>query len=409
MKKNKLAIYGGSKIRKRPLPSRMLFGEKELKSVMAVFRDSWRAGVDFGYQDKYEKLFTDNFCEFQGGGFADGVSSGTAAIYLALKALDIKPGSDVVVSPVTNPGGVAPIIIQGMNVVVADSKPNSFLAGPDEFKRAITPNTRAAVLNHSGGLPIDMEPILKIARTKGIKIIEDCSQAHGALYKGKRVGCFGDIAVFSTMFSKNLSTGGCGGLVYTKNKKYYWLIRSLADRGKPFQNSKFDLKNAGKYLFPALNFNLDELSCAIGLSVLSRLQKIIDKRLKIVQKINSSLKSSSVVFARKQSLSGIPSPFFHTVEVAVEKLKVSKKQFAKAIAAEGIWINPHYMEVVCEWNWIQKYLKYKSTTQNAINFRNRSFNILFNERFTNKDISDLIASILKVENFLVKKGAFYGA
>ena len=398
MSRAKLAINGGSKVRERPMPYRKLFGEEELESVIRVFHDSWQEGRDFGYQGKYEKLYTDKFCEFQGGGFADAVSSGTAAIYLALKALDIQHGSNVIVSPITDPGSAAPIIIAGMNPVVADSSPNSFNIGPDEFEKALTSNTRAAILSHIGGHPIDMEPILEIAQARGIKIVEDCSQAHGALYKGKRVGRFGDIAAFSTMFSKGHSTGGCGGLVYTENEDYYWLIRSLADRGKPFRNPDFDMKNPSENLFPALNFNLDELSCAIGLSTLSRLQEIIDKRYEIAIKLDAALEESSVVFPCHRQPDSKPSLFFHTVEVTVNKLRVSKREFAEAVAAEGIWLNPHYNFVVSEWKWMQRYLPDNQKIPNAIDFRNRTFNILFTELFTDMEIEDIIKAILKVES-----------
>ena len=96
-----LAINGGPKVRDKPMPSRRLFGASELEAVREVFRDSWDCGIDFGYQGKYEKRYTDKFCEFQDGGYADAVSSGTAGIFVALKALDLEAGSDVLVSPVT--------------------------------------------------------------------------------------------------------------------------------------------------------------------------------------------------------------------------------------------------------------------------------------------------------------------
>lgn len=403
MKRCELASNGGPKVRQKPFPYRRLFGENELEMVTRVFRDSWREGRDFGYQEKYEKLYTEKFCEFQGGGFADAVSSGTAAIYLAVKAVDLEAGSDVIVSPVTDPGSVSPIIVAGMNPVIADSRPGSFNIGPDEFEKALTSSTRAALLTHVGGHPIDVEPILEIASSRGIKIIEDCSQAHGALYKGKRVGRFGDIAAFSTMFSKNHATGGCGGLVYTENEDYRWLIRSLADRGKPFRTADFDAKNPSEFLFPALNFNLDELSCAIGLSTLSRLQETIDRRYEIARKVETGLQESSVVFPCQTQADCKPSLFFLTIEVAVQKLKVPKKEFAEAVAAEGIWINPHYSYVLSEWKWLENYIKYKTPTPNAKSFRDRTFNILFNERFSDADIRDVISSILKVESVLAKK------
>ena len=402
--KEALAIDGGPKIREKPLPYRKLFGEAELRIVERVFEDAWQEGVDFGYQGKYEKLYTDDFCKFQGGGFADAVSSGTAAIYVALMAMELEAGSDVIVSPVTDPGSIAPVIIAGMNPVVADSRPGSFNIGPDEFHDALTTNTSAAILTHVGGHPIQMDSIMEIANSKGIKIIEDCSQSHGAIFGGNRVGCFGDIAVFSTMFSKNHATGGCGGLVYTRNEDYYWQVRSLADRGKSFDDPGFDPKNPSMSLFPALNFNLDELSCAIGFSTLSRLQGTIDKRLEIADKIDEALSESSVVYPCWRLPNSRPSVFFHTVMVDTGRLKVSKERFAQAVSEEGIGVNPHYKYVVSEWEWMQMYMTEKNVVfHNATKFRNSSFNILFNERFTDKEVQDIIRSILKVESHYVKE------
>jgi len=392
-----LAINGGPKIRSTPLPYRKLFGEKELDIVREVFENSWNTGKDFGFQGKYEALYTQKFCEFQGGGYADAVASGTVAIYLAIQALELEKNCEVIVSPVTDPGSVSPIIISNYMPVIADSGKESFNIDVDEFEKVITSKTKAAVLTHLGGHPIDIDPIIEVAKSKNIKIIEDCSQAHGALYKGKKVGRFGDIAAFSTMFSKIHATGGCGGLVYTENKDLYWLIRSFADRGKHFHQPNFDYKAPGDFQFPALNLNLDELSCAIGISTLSKLPQTIKKRYEIVKKIDKALEKSLTVYPCIHRYSGHPSIFFHTVQVATEKICVSKKEFAEAIAAEGIWINPEYNLVVSEWKWIQQFLKSNSVTKNATNFKNKSFNILLNEQFTDNDIKDIIQSILKVE------------
>lgn len=178
------------------MPPRQQFGQAELDMVTQVFQDSWEKGVDFGYQDDWENRYTDTFCRFQGGGFADAVCSGTAAVYLALQALDIKPGCEVMVSPVTDPGSISAVVLQGYRIRVADAEPDSFNIGPDQFEAALTDETRAAVLTHMGGIPLDIEPIRQIAPKRGILLVEDCSQAHGARIRGKRVGGFGQTAAF---------------------------------------------------------------------------------------------------------------------------------------------------------------------------------------------------------------------
>ena len=392
-----LAINGGTPVRSAPLPTRRLFGEDELRKVTEVFTTSWETGVDFGFQGVFEQEYTEAFCAFQGAGFADAVSTGTIAVYLALATLDLPRGSDVVVSPVTDPGSVSPVIFLGHTPVVADSQPNNFNIGAEQFDAALTPNTRCAIITHLGGIPVDLAPILDIAKAKGIAVIEDCSQAHGAMYQGKRVGTFGDLAAFSTMFSKNHATGGCGGLVYTKDESLYWRCRALADRGKSFDHQDFDPRDPDTFFFPSLNFNLDELSCAIGVSTLAKLQSTIDRRLEIIKTIDAGLSGSKVVTPITGPEDIIPSPFFHTLVVDTDRISVTKNEFAAAVRSEGVGINPGYRSVVSQWGWLRQYLKNPTDTPNAVNFRDTSFNILFHEKFTDADARDIIDSILKVE------------
>ena len=169
-----------------------------------------------------------------------------------------------------------------------------------------------------------MDPIVKIARSRKIKIVEDCSQAHGATYKGKKVGTFTEIAAFSNGFSKQLAAGGCAGLVDTKNKDLYWKVRSIADRGKPFHKPNFNFRMTTDFLFPSHNLNAEELSCAIGISVLKKLPKIIKKRHEIAKKIDLGLKDCSVVKSANLELPNSKSSiFFHTVKVDLDKINVS--------------------------------------------------------------------------------------
>jgi perosamine synthetase len=403
MKNNILAIDGGKPIRQNPLPPRINFCDCELEMVKRVFENSWKTGVDFFSQGKFEEEFTKKYCEFLGGGYADAVSSGTAAVYIAFKALNIEPGSDVIVSPATNPGGIMPIALQDVKLIIPDSDVNTFNISPLEFEKSITPKTRAAVLTHLGGNAIDLDPIIEIAKSKNIKIVEDCSQAHGTIYKGKKVGTLTEISASSTMCSKTLTSGGNGGLVFTKDEKTYWHARSLADRGKPFQDPDYNFRMTTNNLYPALNYNSDELSCAMGTSSLARLQSTINSRYKIAKKIDSLLKASKVVSPTNLEIPNSKSSiFFHTVTVDIDKLKVSKVQFANAIAAEGITLNTDFRDITSEWKWINKYTNGIQKTPNALNFRNKTFNILFNENFGDPEIKDIIDSILKVEKFYIK-------
>ena len=296
-----------------------------------------------------------------------------------------------------------PIALQNVKLIIPDSEPNSFNISPVEFEKAITPKTRAAVLTHLGGQAIDLDPIIEIAKSKNIKIVEDCSQAHGTVYKGKKVGTLTEISASSTMCSKTLTSGGNGGMIFTKNEKLYWHARSLADRGKPFTDPDYHFRMTTNNLYPALNYNSDELSCAMGISSLSRLQSTINQRFKIAKKIDISLKESKVVHPTNLEISNSkPSIFFLFFAVDLDKIKESKVEFANAIAAEGITLNTDFRDITCEWKWISEYTSGKQHTPNTLNFRDKTFNILFNENYSDFEIKDIIKSILKVEKVYAK-------
>jgi perosamine synthetase len=400
-KKSDLAIFGGKKVRPKRMPMRCAFGLRELQQIKKVFSVYKDKGVDFGYQGEFEKEYTDAFVRFQGGeGFADAVSTGSAALFIAISALQLEPGSHVLVSPVTDPGTLSAITLNGFVPVLMDSMPGSFNVGLEQFLSRVTGRTKALVLVHIAGKAAPVDEICAAAKARDIKVVEDCSQAHGARCKGRRVGTFGDIAAFSTMYRKSHATGGCGGIVYTRDRRLHLMARAFADRGKPF-GTAFDEKNPASFLFPALNFNLDELSCAIGLSSLSRLDSTIKRRLQFVLGLERALESSSTV-CRAMDCAEDDSPFFQPVFVDTSKLDCTKIEFAQALQAEGIDVNAHYMYVVEEWPFIKPYLGDSFRCRNAIECRDRTFNILLNERYNDAVLKDIIKAVNKVESVYLK-------
>ena len=158
-------------------------------------------------------------------------------------------------------------------------------------------------------------------------------------------------------------------------------------------------------MFPSLNFNADEISCAIGNSVLKKLPKIIKSRLNIVKILKKELQKTKTLTVLEYDDNLVPSFFFCTIIIKKSRLKVSKNLFIKALAAEGIPLNGNYKDILCEWKWLKKSNKFKKIkkSKNAINLRNNSFNLLFNENFSNKDIRMIVESVIKVEKYFCKK------
>ena len=252
-----LAVNGGPRLRAAPFPARGLVGWEEKAAVAAVFDRSIAEGSVPGYNGAEEEAYCQEFSAYMGGGFTDAVNSGTSAVYVALKTLNLEPFSEVIVGAVTDPGGMMPIPLLNMIPMIADTQPGSFNTGPEQVEALISPRTSAILVPHIAGEPADMEGILQVANRHSLPVIEDCAQAHGARLNGRMLGTFGSIAAFSTMFGKHHCSGGQGGLLFTRDEQLYQSCRRASDRGKPFF-----LPQGATNASASLNFNLSDLAAA---------------------------------------------------------------------------------------------------------------------------------------------------
>lgn len=397
-----LAIHGGERLRKTPMPARLALGEDELRMVQEVIDYYRERKVDPGYQGTFEKLYTDEFVAMMGGGYADAVATGTSALYIAVAALNLPKGSEVLVSSITDPGTLAAVVLNGLRPRLVDSKPGSYNVGLQQFVERITPNVTGAVMVHSAGQACEIDKIAEAAHERGIKVVEDCAQAHWAKVRGRPVGVFGDIAAFSTMYRKAHMTGPSGGVVYARDIDIFHKAVAHADRGKPRWRDDFDDRDPMTYLFPALNHNTGEISCAIGYASLRRLETTIINRLAFVSDFVARLVDASDVCSPYR-FSPTDSPFYYPVVVDRDAISCSKVEFAEALRSEGIDLNPHYKYVVVEWPYIRPYLADDFDTPNARDIRDRSFNLYLNEKYGEQESRDTVKAIVKVEKYFAKK------
>jgi len=392
----RLAIEGGNKIRSEPMPRRLAMGRTEVFMLNEAIAAYQLEGVDPGYQGVYEKRYTDDFVDFLGGGYADAVATGTASVFIALAALDLPKGSEVIVSPITDPGTLSAIIMNGLRPRLADSRLMDYNMGAQQVRERLSNNVSAICVVHSAGQATEIDAIVSVAREAGIKVIEDCSQSHGATWRGRQVGTFGDIAAYSTMYRKNHMTGGSGGVVYTRDLNLYRMALAHADRGKPRWQADFDDRNPSGYLFPAMNWNTDELSCAIGIASLKRLPNTIFNRLAFVSELASHLAEMDTIF-RLYPWTPCDSPFIAPIYVDLNGTSRSKLELAEALRAEGIDLNPHYSYVASEWEWSRPHTADSFETPNARQARDASFCLYLNENYGEKEALDVAAAMLKIQ------------
>jgi len=382
------------------MPPRLAIGENERAMVQKVLDYYAARKVDPGYEGVFEKQYTSLFSRMMGGGYTDAVSTGTAALFISIAALELPKGSEVLVSPITDPGTLSAIILNGLTPRLVDTKPDEFVVGRQQFDERIGPNVRAAVIVHSFGQPAEIDQIVEIAHDRGIKVVEDCAQSHFAKHRAKPVGSFGDIAAFSTMYRKAHTSGPSGGLVYCRDEEIFHKAIIYADRGKPRWRNDFDDRDPSTYLVPALNHNTDEISCAIGISSLQRLPTTIINRLAFISDLVSRFEGAKICTPFR--FMPTSSPFVHPMLVDPDAITCSKIEFAEAIRAEGIDLNPHYKYLVADWPYVRPYLADEFDPPNARAIRDRTFILYLNENYGEQESKDVMKATKKVERHFMK-------
>jgi len=410
-----LALNGGNPIRREPFPPRVVIGEEEIDAVMTLLqREKQRGGGLDRYGGEHVDAYEREFAAYHGVEYATAVSSGTAAVHSALSALRLDIAQEVISAPVTDPGGVAPILWNNCIPVFADADPDTMNMDPASVETCVTDRTRAIIVTHLAGQPADMDPILEIARAHDLAVIEDCSQAHAAQYKGRLVGTMGDVAAFSLMGGKHHTAGGQGGMVITNSPEYYWNAKRFADRGKPFNSEE-----TGN-LFLGLNYRMTELEAAIGREQLKKLDGIVSRRRYLVSELQSRIAHLRAVRLGKVIEGAVSSYWLILTRVDVDGLTVDKETFARAVAAEGIPVDPHYDHIVAETPWFLNRATYGKSQcpwncpfyGRAIDYEGRFPNarraidahivLRLHEGCTLAEVDDVAAALSKVEQAFVR-------
>ncbi|MBC7320119.1 DegT/DnrJ/EryC1/StrS family aminotransferase [bacterium] len=335
-------------------PPRIIFDEREKSAILRVVEKTMTGPEAIDMYGKgpevasYEREFADYF----GVKFAAAVSSGTAAIHSAIGALRLEPGSEIITTPITDPGTVAPILMQNCIPIFADVDYETLNLSPESIEKNITEKTKAIIVVHLAGQPCDMDPIMDIAKRYNLYVIEDCAQAHGAKYKGRYVGTFGDLSAFSLMAGKHMNAGGQGGMVITNNEELYWNVKRFSDRGKPFNSTETT------NLLLGLNYRMTELQAAVGRVQLTKLADIKKKRQWIVEKLREGL-SNLKAFRLWRFIDGAePNPWFAFVKFNKEYMRINKEETARVLAEYGLPIGAHYVVPIYNQYWIKNRVTY---------------------------------------------------
>ena len=317
----------------QPIPVNVpLLNGNEEKYLSECIRTGWISS-----EGPFVSQFEDAFAEQVGRKFAISVCNGSAALEVAIAALDIQEGDEVILPTFTIISCAAPIIRAGARPVVVDSDPLTWNMDTNKIEEKITKKTKAIMAVHIYGLPVDMDPVLNLAKKYNLKVIEDAAEAIGQTYKNKQCGNFGDISTFSFYPNKHITTGE-GGMVVTDDKELAHQCRSL--RNLCFQPGK-------RFIHERLgwNFRMTNLQAALGLAQLERLDEHILRKRQIGELYNELLKD----------VSGLQLPLAHTEYaeniywvyglLLTEEIPFDANQAMKLLAEIGIGTRPFFWPI----------------------------------------------------------------
>jgi perosamine synthetase len=330
-----IALKGGKPVRTTPWPKWPVFTDKDKADLAALLDDGRMTSITGPKVREFEEKYAAAF----GARHALATCNGVTAIHLALAALEIGPGDEVIVPAHTFIGTSIPVLMANAIPVFVDISPDSFNIDPSKIEAAITPRTRAIVPVHLNGLPAEMAEITAIARRRGLAVVEDACQAHGAFYKGTRVGTLGDVSCFSFFEDKVLTTGE-GGMIVTNDERLYDLARSIRSYGEEFVADIGDRKY--EHLRLGFNYRMGALPAVLGINQLDRLDAMVAKRNTNARYLRERLAKVPGITPPKDFPDRLSAFYKFVCRIDTAVIRTDVLTFIEAIKAEGVPATPRY-------------------------------------------------------------------
>jgi perosamine synthetase len=318
---------------------RPAIGDDEIQSVVETLKSGWLT------TGPKVKRFEEEFARYLGCRHAVAVNSGTAALHLALDAIGIKEGDEVILPTMTFAATAEVVLYFKARPVLVDCCPDTLNLDPYQIERAITPSTRAIIPVHMGGQSCDMDPILELARHHNLNVIEDAAHALPAAYHGKKVGIVGDITCFSFYATKTITTGE-GGMATTENPEWANRMRMMSLHGISHDAWKRYTKEGSWYyeiLDPGFKYNLTDIAAAIGIEQLKKCDEFWQARQRIAMnysKAFADLKQIQLPICQNEIQHAW---HLFVIQLILERLKIDRNQFIDALREKEIGTSVHFI------------------------------------------------------------------
>jgi dTDP-4-amino-4,6-dideoxygalactose transaminase len=335
-------VAGGTPVRDRPLPFfRAAVGEDDIERVGETLRSGWLTSGPRALE------LEARLRAYLGVEHTVVVSSCSEAMLLALKALGIGPGDEVITSPITFASTVHAIIHNGATPVLADIETDTFGIDPDDVRRRLSPRTRALLPVHFGGQACRIDDLLAIGRERGIDVVEDAAHSFGARVGGKLIGDFGRATAFSFYATKNLTTAE-GGAITTREEALAERLRLLGYHGMSRDSwTRYTDRGAWYYEveMPGFKCNLSDLHAALGLSQLSKIDSLLAKRRAVADGLTRALSSCDAIELPRERAGNWHTWHLYVIRLRREALRIDRDEFIRALRAENIGSSVHFIPI----------------------------------------------------------------
>ncbi len=306
----------------------------EKNNVIECLKTNWISS-----EGKFVKIFEKKFSKINLRKYGVAVSSGTAALDVALKSLNLKKNSEVIIPSFSIISTALCVIKCGLKPVLVDCNLYTWNVAPEDILKKITKRTSAIILTHIYGLPVNLSKILKIAKKKKIKIIEDSAEVIGLKYKDKICGSFGDLSIFSFYANKHITTGE-GGMIITNDKNLYLKCKSL--RNLSFSDSYFDRYNHDDI---GWNYRMTNLQAGLGCGQLRNLKKIVKRKREIGAIYHSLLKENDKIILQTKKTAYANNIYWVFGVLLKEKSKFKRNKIMKQLLKLNIDTRPFFLSM----------------------------------------------------------------